>query len=146
MQGWNASLTSNVKEWLGIVLDFSGHYASTQSAFFGRTIDADLGLHTFRVGPEFKLRRNRRLQPFGQLLIGGNNTRASDIRIGGARTDESESGTDLAAAVGVGFDLNVSDTISLRLAQGHYSLLRIDQDNRQGVRFSFGIVFKFDYR
>ena len=51
-----------------------------------------------------------------------------------------------AAAVGGGADWHLNDTISLRIPQYDYSLMRISGGNSSGLRVSTGLVFKLRWR
>src|SRR5271157_4753798 len=98
--GWNGSSTfyfPNVRK-LGVVVDGSGHYNSTYS-------NVGLGL----IGLQYKF-RNDEFSPFIRVLAG-----ASHI-------DPAGLGSQWRAAVGGGggFDLTLTNFISLRIAQADY--------------------------
>src|SRR5271165_5412913 len=126
--GWNGSSTfyfPNVRK-LGVVVDGSGHYNSTYS-------NVGLGL----IGLQYKF-RNDEFSPFIRVLAG-----ASHI-------DPAGLGSQWRAAVGGGggFDLTLTNFISLRIAQADYIYTSYSPSAFTGhsstwnmVRLSAGVVF-----
>ena len=126
--GWNASSTfyfPNVRK-LGVVVDGSGHYNSTNA-------NVGLGL----IGLQYKF-RTEQFSPFIRVLAG-----ASRI---------APAGLDLqwraAVGGGGGFDLNLTNFISLRIAQADYIYTTYNPHAFTGhsstwnmVRLSTGVVF-----
>src|SRR5271154_1561023 len=55
LNGWNASLTGNVKPWFGITADFSGSYKNGGH------------IYTYMFGPTIAA-RSRRMTPFAHAL------------------------------------------------------------------------------
>src|SRR5208337_3657188 len=125
--GWNGSSTfyfPNVRK-LGVVVDGSGHYNSTYS-------NVGLGL----IGLQYKF-RNDEFSPFIRVLAG-----ASHI-------DPAGLGSQWRAAVGGGggFDLTLTNFISLRIAQADYIYTSYSPSAFTGhsstwnmVRLSAGVV------
>jgi len=126
--GWNASSTfyfPNIRK-LGIVVDGSGHYNSTES-------NVGLGL----MGLQYKF-RNDQFSPFVRVLVG-----AAKISPAGL-----DSQWRAAVGGGGGFDLNLTPLISLRLAQADYlyttynpSVFIAHNSTWNMVRLSAGVVF-----
>lgn len=143
LNGWNASVTANVTDWLGVEGDFSGHYGSP--AVFGFEIPyVDVNSHTFMAGPKITY-RSPKIAPFAHVLIGASRAATSAFGF-------TVSNTALATAVGGGLDVKVSDAIAVRLLQLDYVMTRHQtapqiffsgfRDQQNNLRFSAGLVFK----
>jgi len=121
LEGWNASLTGNVKGWLGVTVDGSGSY------------HAGLKFHTIAVGPE--LRANLPLiKPFVHGLVGG--ARSSG---GGLSADG------FVGMVGGGLDCG-GGVFAFRLIQADWMATRFSNFTNQSsknFRGSAGIVIRF---
>jgi hypothetical protein len=126
--GWNASSTFYFpnKTKLGIVIDGSGHYNSTN-------VNVGFGL----AGLQYKF-RNDQFSPFVRVLVG-----ASHISPAGL-----DSQWRAAVGGGGGFDLNLTNFISLRLAQADYlyttynpAIFINHNSTWNSVRLSAGVVF-----
>ncbi|HVP56065.1 MAG TPA: hypothetical protein VMU45_13840 [Candidatus Eisenbacteria bacterium] len=125
--GWNASSTfyfPNVRN-LGVVVDGSGHYNSTYS-------NVGLGL----LGLQYKF-RNDQFSPFVRVLAG-----ASHISPAGLNAEWRA-----AVGGGGGFDLTLTNLISLRIAQADYIYTSYSPQAFTGhnstwnmVRLSAGVV------
>ncbi|MBL8152104.1 MAG: hypothetical protein JNN15_19455 [Blastocatellia bacterium] len=123
LNGFNASVTGNLNNYLSFVADFGGTYNSGES------------LTTFLFGPQVSLRTaNSRVTPFARALFGAART---DIR----RIPNEKTG--FGTAIGGGLDIKLTDRISLRAIQGEYLLARFEGDNRSHTRISTGLVFHF---
>ncbi len=144
LNGWNASVTGNVNSWFGVEGDFSGHYGSPE-VFGIENPFVDVNSHTFMVGPKLSY-RSKSVTPFAHFLIGA-------ARAGTGTLGYSVSETALAAAIGGGIDINVSESIAIRAAQADYLMTRFNSytqimfnrlgDEQNNFRFSAGIVIKF---
>ncbi len=121
LEGWNGSLTGNVKGWLGITVDGSGAYHS------------GLKFHTIAVGPE--LRANLPLlKPFVHGLVGG--ARSSG---GGVSADG------FVGMVGGGLDCG-GGMFAFRLIQADWMATRFSNftnKSNKNFRGSAGIVIRF---
>src|SRR6266545_4648056 len=51
LDGWNASITGRITDWLGIVGDFGGHYGSPNAFVFGSERNLNTSVHSFMFGP-----------------------------------------------------------------------------------------------
>jgi hypothetical protein len=126
--GWNASSTfyfPNARN-LGIVIDGSGHYNSTYS-------NSGFGL----AGLQYKF-RNDQFSPFARILVGA-------TKISPAGLD-----SEWRAVVGGGggFDLTLTNLISIRLVQADYLYTTYSPQQFTGhsstwnsIRLSTGVVF-----
>ncbi len=121
MEGWNGSLTGNVKGWLGITVDGSGSY------------HAGLKFHTIAVGPE--LRANLpMIKPFVHALVGG--ARSSS---GGVSADG------FVGMVGGGVDFG-GGMFAFRLIQADWMATRFSNftnKSNKNFRGATGIVIRF---
>lgn len=142
LHGWNASVTGNLTHWFGVTGDFSGHYGKP-SDIFGEIPGIDINHYTIMVGPKLSYRAGA-FTPFAHFLIGGARAGTNDAFFG------STSDWALATSVGGGLDINISDSIALRVAQAEWLMTDFDtgdflfdpNDRQNNFRFSAGIVFK----
>jgi hypothetical protein len=151
LHGWNASLTTDIKPWLGISADFSGHYDG-RTAFVNRFLVDENGRtlvgfvqnefmsHWGIVGPQVKLRHGR-FEPFSRLLFG-----VSRVSVEGSKTPPDVgfgfNKTGFALALGGGLDFRISERVKIRLIQADY--MRSDtRIGRENLRTSFGLVIPF---
>ena len=128
VNGWNASGTfymPNARNF-GIVLDGSGHYNSTYS-------NVGLGM----LGLQYKF-RNDQFSPFVRVMVGSSHIEPAGL----------DSQWRLAVAAGGGFDLTLTDLISLRIAQADWvytsynpGLYNNHTSSWNMARLSAGIVF-----
>jgi opacity protein-like surface antigen len=144
LHGWNASVAVNINEWLGVEGDFSGHYGSP--SYYGFSIPyTDISSLTYMAGPKLTYRAGS-VAPFAHFLIGG--ARAATSAYGISLSD-----TALAAAVGGGIDIQVSEHVAIRAIQADYLMTRFEtgpailfsgfDDRQNNFRLSAGIVFRF---
>ena len=132
LHGWNASVSGNVNNWLGIVGDFSGHYGGPEAFGIGVPF-LDVNTHSFMVGPRLSY-RSERVTPFAHFLIGA--TRGSTGLFG-----VSFSRNALSGAIGGGLDLRVSRNFAVRVIQADYLMTRFFDERQNNMRLSAGIVF-----
>jgi hypothetical protein len=127
-QGWNASVTTNINDWLGFTIGGSGHYAD------------DERLHTLLLGPKFTLRQNEKYTPFWHAMVGL--THASwDVL-----PTESWVIDDFVMLFGGGLDVKVNKRFSVRAFQADYQLERAYGDFTPYLTFSAGVVVKIGER
>jgi hypothetical protein len=127
--GGGGQLVYNVNNWLGVLGDVSGYWA-TNATKAGAAMP-------YLFGPRANLRRGK-ITPFVQLLAGGVLTSSGIESLGWQ--------SHFALAAGGGVDLRVSPHISIRPVEAEYFLTRIPDglNNRQNnFRFGAGIVFRF---
>lgn len=117
--GWEASLTYNWKDWVGLKADFDGHYCCAQT------------MHNFLFGPQFTLGRGK-VSPFVHGLVGVSHGTSSGF-----------SDNVLGFAAGAGLDLKVSDRLSVRLVQADYLGTHYADEIQNNFRLSAGVVFHF---
>ncbi|MGE0129805.1 MAG: outer membrane protein [Blastocatellales bacterium] len=156
LNGFNLSANYNPAKWLGIVIDFSGHYGSIDNTVIvPGTVNATFGvrtnLHTLLGGPQFAWRGDN--TTFFVRALAGVGFQDQTLTLGGQKIADDR--TAFAAAVGGGVDIKLTDTISLRAAQVEYLLTRFgDQnitingqrlsasDTQHNLRISTGFVFR----
>ena len=144
LHGWHASVFSQVRERVGILMDFSGHYVSSDSSVldlldevdFDVPDNADFGFYTYRFGPQIKIFEGSAVTTFAQILVGGNYVQALGV-------DESAGVHGFALAAGGGADWNISESLAFRIPQFDYSLVRVGGGTLGGFRVSTGLVFRF---
>jgi hypothetical protein len=128
--GGGGQLVYNVNNWLGVLGDVSGSWA-TNSASAGAAIP-------YLFGPKINFRHWAAVTPFTQILLGGVAT-SSGIQTSGWQNN-------FALAAGGGIDIKISRHFSIRPVQAEYFLTKIPDglNNRQNnFRFSAGISFLF---
>lgn len=128
--GGGGQLEYSAKNWLGVVGDLSGFYAT--SAGSGSFAGAFL---PYLFGPRVKFRRGK-LTTFVQALFGG--VRTTD---GIAQSTGTEN--NFAMTAGGGIDVKVSRHVSVRPIQAEYFMTKIPDglNNRQdNLRIGAGIV------
>jgi opacity protein-like surface antigen len=119
--GWNASITGNVNNWLGVSADFSGAYKNGGK------------VHTVMAGPVFSIRKSKAVTPFAHALFG-----VAHASGNGASSNA------FATALGGGLDVTVNEHVAVRLVQADWLLLRSGEvTDRSNGRVSAGIVFRF---
>ncbi len=143
LNGWEASLEGRVFPWIGLVADFSSHYASGsyQVTQNGLTTTVSGG-REFAVlfGPRVSVPVGK-FRPFAEALFGA------------ARTSASQSSplpdnfvqpidTSFATALGGGVDYKIIRPIAVRF-EGDYVRTRFFGTTQNNIRLSTGIVFRF---
>jgi hypothetical protein len=119
MNGWNAALTGNFKDWLGITADFSGVYQSGAK------------FHTYTFGPVLSA-HTPVVQPFAHALFGGGTAS------GGGST------TGFIMYYGGGVDAGMRHGFGFRVVQVDWMVARFNGvTDKNNVRISSGLVVKF---
>jgi hypothetical protein len=135
MAGGSASLSINVKPWLGLVQDYGGYY------FTGVGYGLNSTMYSYLFGPRFSLRRSsRRWTPFGQCLVG-----VTHINVRGSSLSVHE--TTAALDTGGGMDFAVTRHFSVRVAQVDYLWTQFGTETgrpavQNNFRFSAGLVLR----
>lgn len=157
LHGGSTSVAYNFNRYVGFVADFAG-FDDNRVTLFGpagsETFNSGGSAYTFMVGPRLSYRKYAKFTPYAQVLAGV--VHASPVTISGCTGDPSctpiGSDTTFAAMAGVGFDINLSHRIALRLLEADFLLTHFQdplsatglsrgwQDN---TRLSTGIVFRF---
>ena len=122
--GGSGSVSFNPKPWLGIVGDI-GVYHATISGVGTTTV-------SYTFGPKLAYRKNDKVTPFAQVLLGG-------ARISGGGVSENG----FAMALGGGVDWNATPHVGIRVIQGEYVMTRFSSETQNNARISAGVVFRW---
>lgn len=122
--GGSGSVSFNPNSWLGIVADVGVYHASIEGTGFN--------VVSYTFGPKLAYRKNEKVTPFAQVLLGGAHISASG---------ESENG--FAMALGGGFDWNATTHVGVRVVQAEYVMTRFSSDTQNNARISAGVVFRW---
>jgi len=137
LNGGSASIAYNANHWLSAVADFGGYHSNN---ILGTGVDGTLSTYLF--GPRVSFRRDSRITPFGQVLIGV-------AHIGGSNDLAfSTSNNSFAMTIGGGVDYKISHRFSIRPVQVEYLLTRFNElgmgaQTQNNLRVSTGAVFHF---
>ena len=140
-KGWYVDGAGRVTDFLSVVGEVAGTYKSISETFSGITVEADLKLHTFMGGARWTFRvpvQDMRLAPFGQVLFGVGNARAS---ASGGGITISESSSDGAMSVSGGVDVNGSGRLGFRAMVGW--LRDFSDDSSNAFTLSLGAKVGF---
>ncbi|HKX33528.1 MAG TPA: outer membrane beta-barrel protein [Blastocatellia bacterium] len=156
LNGFNLGVVLNPHPTVGIAIDFSGHYGSTEYTLTppiflpnpylatGR-FSTKTSFHTFLLGPQFHLRRGDNTL-FVRPMLGFSHARERvkvTTTTPGLPGPSSE--TSFAFSFGGGYDRRVSDRVAVRLFQADYLLTTFDQgfgaNSQSNFRFSTGLTF-----
>jgi len=148
--GWYADVLGNITDSFGVVGDVAGHYKSVdETENVGGVqvnVSGNLRIHTFMGGARLSWRRNPRITPFVQALVGlahGSAEFEGSATVGGRTftVDESETFSEFAADLGGGVNIRATDSMSVRVAGSWFRVVEEDAEN--AFRFSLGVVFPF---
>ncbi len=122
--GFQGSLSGNVKENIGIVVDVGGQYKSV--------LGIGISYYEFLLGPRFMV-RGESVTAFVHALTGGRR-----VSVPG------DADSAFALGFGGGMDVNVSDSIGIRVFQFDYIPSHSRGMWHHDVRFGSGIVYKWN--
>ena len=128
LHGWNASVNGNIKDWLGVKGDLSGHYATNGPL--------KVNLHILSFGPQLSYRMNDKVVPFVHVLFGAGWASAGF-------GDLSLSKAAFAMNLGGGLDWVAHKRCAIRPIQLDLLLTRFGPDTAIDPRISAGVVFRF---
>ena len=134
--GFDASITGNVNEWFGVVADFGKQYTDIN----GTDSREEIRTQTYLFGPQFSLRRTRRVTPFARALFGASRIQTEATEFG---QTFAFSDTSFALAVGGGVDVRINDRFAIRAVQAEYLRTRFFGETQNKGRISFGLVIRF---
>lgn len=103
---------------------------------------AGLTLTSYQAGVRYRFRKNGRVMPFAQVLLGGSHASgsyASDTGLSNA----------FAATMGGGIDVVLTNRVALRAFQADYALMHFPNGvngHQNNLRISLGLVFKLGKR
>ena len=135
-QGWNASAAVNANRWFAVVADFGGLTAKETE----QNTEAEIKAYTYLFGPQFSYRGNKWVTPFGRVLLGAVNVRATANTV---NQSLEASDTSFSYGAGFGFDIRVNRFVAIRALQADYIHTRFLEEGQHNGRFSFGVVLRF---
>jgi opacity protein-like surface antigen len=140
MNGWNASLDHNLKNWIGISADFSGTYNN-------QGVNGKTQIYTFMAGPRiYPFGHRHKLTPYGQVLFGAGYDRLS-FPLNSGFPATTFSSTAFAWTGGAGVQWKIKREWSIRLLEFDYEQTRFSNypnqtNGTQGnYRISVGLVY-----
>lgn len=149
-KGFNGSVAFNVTPAFGIVADFRYNQDNivdfTVSDEF-ESVEGNIKLRNLSLmaGPRFSYRGNERVTPFAHALVGLDHIRLSgEAQVDGEDIDLDMSDTNngLGLALGGGIDVNLSESVAIRLIQADYYLTRHEGNRMNNMNLAFGVVFR----
>jgi opacity protein-like surface antigen len=128
--GGGGSTAWSLNHYLGVVGEFSGCKWSGANA------------HTFTYlfGPRLTYRAYGRLEPFGEVLLGGAHIHGETIGF----SIGSDNG--FAMAIGGGADYKLKPSLAIRFIQADYLYTRLRGTNQNNFRLQVGVAFRFGGR
>jgi opacity protein-like surface antigen len=143
LHGIALEYTRNIRQRLGITVDFSGHFSRTSIPITGGEVSIKRERYNLLVGPRYNARSDSRVTPFVHALFGIGHSKidASVISTSG-NTFTFGKDTAFAMALGGGLDVKANEKISIRVIQVDYNPLFSGDNVQNNVRLSVGIVFK----
>ncbi len=145
-KGFTGSVAFNVNPVFGVVADFRYNQNNIVDFTVSDGLDSVNGNVKVRnlslmAGPRFSYRGNERVTPFAHALIG-----LDHIRLSGEAEGEGElmrtTNNGLGFALGGGLDVNLSESVAIRLIQADYYLTRHEGDSMNNMNLAFGVVFR----
>jgi opacity protein-like surface antigen len=131
--GGGGSVAGNLNSWFGVAGEFSG------CKITGLPSGASASTYTYVFGPRITYRTTGKLEPFGEVLLGGSHATASGGGFSG-------SGNAFAVALGGGVDYKMTQHVAIRLIQADYLMNRSNGSTENDVRVQAGIVYRFGGR
>ena len=133
--GFDASISGNLNNWFGLVVDVGGQYTRLNDQGFTEKIRT----HSILFGPRFSLRGNR-VVPFVHALFGFSHLRTETNEFGSLL---SFSDSSFGMALGGGLDIKVNDKFAIRALQLDYLRTRFFNETQNKGRISVGVVVRF---
>ena len=132
----------NLSRYVGVKGSYSFNRKS--SNFNGGTpatsFDADLDLHQFLGGVEFKDNAmETKVKPFAHVMAGGAHARA---KVSGATVSFTESDNGFAGVIGGGVDFKLGNRVDLRAFQFDYNPIRANGETSHNFRIGIGFIFR----
>lgn len=142
LHGVALEYTRNIRERLGITVDFSGHFSRTSFPITGGEVSIKRERYNLLVGPRYSVRSESRVTPFVHALLGvGHSKIDATVITSSGNTFTFGKDTAFAMALGGGLDIKANEKISIRAIQLDYNPLFSD-NVRNNLRLSVGVVFK----
>ena len=140
MNGWNASLDHNLKNWIGITGDITGTYRD-------KGVNGKTQIYTFMAGPRiYPFGHRHKLIPYGQVLFGAGYNRLT-FPLNSGFPETTFTSTAFAWTGGGGVQWKIKPNWAIRLFEFDYEQTRFSNypnqaTNTQGnYRISIGLVY-----
>ncbi|HSY59982.1 MAG TPA: outer membrane beta-barrel protein [Terriglobales bacterium] len=140
MNGWDASLDHNLKNWIGVSGDFSGTYSH-------QGVNGNTQIYTFMAGPRiYPFGHRHKLTPYGQVLFGAGYNRLS-FPLNSGFPATTFTSTAFAWTGGAGVQWKIKRDWSIRLLEFDYEQTRFSNYPNQttgtqgNYRISVGLVY-----
>jgi len=159
--GWYASISRNFTNWFAMEAEFSGHYSRLEEPdLIGFCISGCVGQpvlpitrntrvqnsdHLFLTGPRFSYRGPHDVTFFAHGLIGArytDNSTTFNLNSSGPQTFKFVH-TSLAVGTGAGADIGITKGLAIRALQADYIHSGASFQDRNDLRLSSGLVFRF---
>lgn len=134
--GFAASLAGNLNDWFGLTVEVGGQYSKLTDQGFTEKIKTN----SILFGPRFSLRRNKKVVPFVQALIGAAHLKTETNEFGPL---VSFSDTSLQTALGAGVDIRINDRFAFRAVQVDYLRTHFFGESQHTGRIATGVVIRF---
>jgi opacity protein-like surface antigen len=128
--GGGGSGAYSLNHYLGVVGEFSGCKVT------GLPSGVSAHAFTYLFGPRLTYRAYGRLEPFGEVLLGGAHLGAT-----GGFSDNA-----FGMAIGGGADYKWKPNVAIRFIQADYLYTRFGGTNQNNFRLQAGIVYRFGGR
>lgn len=158
LNGFEASVTGYVGKRFGITGDFAAHFKREGQRIGDTGFDTKAAVYNFLAGPKYRFSNGSRVTPFVHALFGAAHVRTRfSEQASAAPVTATDSSTQFAMALGVGFDLRVGERVALRLFQIDYNpvfprdrrftasdgtVVELRGRSQNNTRISMGVVFK----
>ena len=141
LQGGNAWLSFGLTRHISAVAEGSSQHANNINS-----TGTDLTLTSFLFGARFTVWKLGRLEPFGQVLLGGAHASGS---FAPSLTSASGSANAFASVAGGGLDIGVTQHFGVRAFEADYYFTRFSNgttDHQNNLRISAGVFARFGSR
>ena len=150
-KGFEGAFAVNVNRYFGFVVDVRYGFDDIVTGRVTNNDDIDVNATikytdlSVMGGPRIAF-RSESVTPFVHALFGMDRGKVS-YELTGTTAESGEIGDSngVGIAVGGGFDVNLGDSVALRLGQVDYYLTRHNEEFLKNVSFSGGIVFRFGW-
>jgi Outer membrane protein beta-barrel domain len=137
-RGWNTSINYNVKRFVGIKGDVSGHYKNYDISNLPNFLRANASIYSYTAGFQIKdNRKSKRFSPFVHAMAGVTTSKVK-IRLADFPPVSEETNSGFTMIIGGGIDVKVNKRFSIRLIQADYNPTFISGSRQNNVRLGFG--------
>jgi len=138
LNGWHASLTSNLNRWFGLAVEVSGQYGSQTITVDSSQFKTKVDFHSLGFGPRLTYRKSERFAPFAHALFG--------IARGNWRGPAAVAGeeTSFGSAFGGGIDTRLRKNLGIRIIQAEYVRTHFGESSAENnFRIATGLLLSF---